>query len=74
MKVFFPGVCDHPLYQSTKIRNNGAYNIYELAMAQFEQLLNNKPFLLTFINTLENSKTFSIRDRFVFIIWVLIFI
>jgi plexin A len=68
MKVFFPGVFDHPLHQSTKIRNNGAYNIYELAMAQFEQLLNNKPFVLTFINTLENSRTFSIRDRFVFII------
>ncbi|CAG2109656.1 unnamed protein product, partial [Medioppia subpectinata] len=63
MKVFFPGLSDHPLYQCTRIRQNGAYNIYELAMAQFEQLLNNKAFLLSFINSLENSKTFSIRDR-----------
>ena len=76
MKVFFPGVNDHPLYQGApRIRNgiNGgmsvpvghADDIYEVAMAQFEQLIYNKSFIITFINTLESQKTFSIRDRFV---------
>ena len=73
MKVFFPGINDHPLYQGApRIRMNGiginggaAYDIYELAMGQFEQLLYNKSFIITFINTLESQKTFSIRDRFV---------
>ena len=74
MKVFFPGVHDHPLLQF-RARNGGggsgssgsstacAYNIYELAMAQFEQLIYNKQFLLCFLNTLESSQSFNIRDR-----------
>ncbi|XP_076331482.1 plexin-B-like isoform X1 [Tachypleus tridentatus] len=63
MKVFFPGVYDHPLLQDRKTKNNGLYSNYELAMSQFQQLLNTKGFLITFINTLEGQKTFSIRDR-----------
>lgn len=63
MKVFFPGVYDHPLLQDSKIQANGLYTNCELAMSQFEQLLNNKAFLLTFIKTLEYQKSFSIRDR-----------
>ncbi|OTF78978.1 hypothetical protein BLA29_010878, partial [Euroglyphus maynei] len=68
MKVFFPGVDDHPLFQPRSRTTNAtnitcAYNIYELAMAQFEQLIYNKSFLLCFINTLENSPSFNIRDR-----------
>lgn len=76
MKVFFPGVNDHPLFQRNNRRQSntggtmrgsstptGPYNIYELAMAQFEQLIYYKPFLLCFINTLEASQTFNIRDR-----------
>lgn len=39
------------------------YNSCEIAMNQFEQLLNNKVFLLTFIRTLEAQKSFSFRDR-----------
>ncbi|GFY46216.1 hypothetical protein TNIN_212321 [Trichonephila inaurata madagascariensis] len=63
MKVFFPGVYDHPLLQETKLRQNGMYSTCEVAMAQFEQLVNNKCFLLTFIKTLEAQKSFSFRDR-----------
>lgn len=71
MKVFFPGVHDHPLFQFRARNGNAggssgtacAYNIYELAMAQFEQLIYNKQFLLCFINTLESSQSFNIRDR-----------
>ncbi|GIY36928.1 hypothetical protein CDAR_618542 [Caerostris darwini] len=63
MKVFFPGVYDHPLLQETKLRQNGMYSTCEVAMAQFEQLINNKCFLLTFIKTLEVQKSFSFRDR-----------
>ncbi|KAF8794646.1 Plexin-B like protein [Argiope bruennichi] len=62
-KVFFPGVYDHPLLQETKLRQNGMYSTCEVAMAQFEQLINNKCFLLTFIKTLEVQKSFSFRDR-----------
>lgn len=69
MKVFFPGVNDHPLFQYKRPPQNGtiscAYNIYELAMAQFEQLIYHKPFLICFLNTLENSQSFNIRDRLV---------
>ncbi|XP_042903484.1 plexin-B isoform X2 [Parasteatoda tepidariorum] len=64
MKVFFPGVYDHPLLQDTgKVRQNGMYNACEMAMSQFEQLVNNKCFLLAFIRTLEVQKSFSFRDR-----------
>lgn len=63
MKVFFPGVTDHPVLQNIKMRTNGMYNSCEIAMNQFEQLLNNKVFLLTFIRTLEAQKSFSFRDR-----------
>ena len=61
MKVFFPGLHDHPLHQSSRSRS--AFSLYELAMAQFEQLLHNQRFLLTFIESLENSRSFTIRDR-----------
>lgn len=63
MKVFFPGVYDHPLMQDSKVRANGMYTTCEMAMGQFEQLLNIKSFLLTFIRTLEAQKSFSFRDR-----------
>lgn len=36
---------------------------YDAAMIQFEQLMNNKYFVLTFIDTLESQKTFNIRDK-----------
>ncbi|EEC14243.1 plexin B, putative [Ixodes scapularis] len=63
MKVFFPGVYDHPLLQDNKLKNNGIYSNYEVAMSQFQQLILNKSFLVTFINTLESQKSFTIRDR-----------
>ncbi|KAG0431453.1 hypothetical protein HPB47_021772, partial [Ixodes persulcatus] len=62
MKVFFPGVPNSPILQEVK-QINGPYNNYEVAMTNFEMLINNKRFLLTFIDTLENQNTFSIRDK-----------
>lgn len=42
---------------------NGPRNNYDAAMLQFEQLINTKCFILTFIETLEAQKTFNIRDK-----------
>ncbi|KAG8187056.1 hypothetical protein JTE90_019266 [Oedothorax gibbosus] len=62
MKVFFPGVVDNPVIEECK-QINGPQNMYEIAMAQFEQLLCHRNFLLVFIETLEDQKSFSIRDK-----------
>nr|CAD7400760.1 unnamed protein product [Timema poppensis] len=63
MKVFFPGVSDHPILNDPKMKINTPRTNYDTAMLQFEQLINNKCFLLTFIETLEAQKSFNIRDK-----------
>lgn len=63
MKVFFPGVSDHPILNIQKSLINGPRTNYDAAMLQFEQLINNKFFLLSFIDTLEAQKSFNIRDK-----------
>ncbi|XP_076344644.1 plexin-B-like isoform X2 [Tachypleus tridentatus] len=63
MKVFFPGIHDHPLLHDRKAKNNEVCSNYEFAMSQFQHLLNTKEFLVTFVNTLEGQKSFNIRDR-----------
>ncbi|XP_012258448.2 plexin-B isoform X2 [Athalia rosae] len=63
MKVFFPGVIDHPILNDPRPRNNIPRTNYDAAMLQFEQLVNNKCFILTFIDTLEAQKSFNIRDK-----------
>lgn len=64
MKVFFPGVSDHPILNSPKFREGSPQTNYDAAMVQFEQLIGNKDFLLMFIETLEAQRSsFSIRDR-----------
>ncbi|XP_016844903.1 plexin-B [Nasonia vitripennis] len=63
MKVFFPGVIDHPILNDPRSRNNLTRTNYDAAMLQFEQLINNKCFILTFIETLESQKDFNIRDK-----------
>ncbi|XP_059620883.1 plexin-B [Phlebotomus argentipes] len=63
MKVFFPGVSDHPILNAPKVRMNTPHTNYDAAMLQFEQLINNKYFLLMFIETLESQKSFNIRDK-----------
>lgn len=63
MKVFFPGVCDHPVLNGHRGRINILRTNYDAAMLQFEQLINNKYFLLTFIETLESQRSFNIRDK-----------
>ncbi|KAJ3583199.1 hypothetical protein NHX12_034201 [Muraenolepis orangiensis] len=52
MRVMFPGIEQHP----------SPANV-EKALRLFSQLLNNKMFLLTFIHTLEEQPSFSMRDR-----------
>lgn len=64
MKVFFPGVSDHPILNVPKLRIQTTRTNYDTAMIQFEQLINNKVFLLTFIETLEAQKSFNIRDKY----------
>ncbi|XP_055858104.1 plexin-B isoform X1 [Episyrphus balteatus] len=64
MKVFFPGVSDHPVLNSPKqLRMNTPHTNYDTAMLQFEQLISNKYFVLAFIETLEAQKSFNIRDK-----------
>ncbi|XP_047364074.1 plexin-B [Vespa velutina] len=63
MKVFFPGVIDHPILNDPRSRSNVSRTNYDAAMVQFEQLINNKYFVLTFIETLEAQKDFNIRDK-----------
>ncbi|KAF2885610.1 hypothetical protein ILUMI_20552 [Ignelater luminosus] len=63
MKVFFPGVSDHPILNAPKVRINGPRTNYDTAMLQFEQLINNKHFILVFIETLETQKSFNIRNK-----------
>ncbi|XP_075218769.1 plexin B isoform X1 [Lycorma delicatula] len=63
LKVFFPGVRDHPILSNPKVRINGPPTNYDAAMLQFEQLIDNKNFILIFIETLEAQKTFNIRDK-----------
>ena len=63
LQVFFPGVIDHPILNDPRTRNNITRTNYDAAMLQFEQLINNKYFVLTFIETLESQKDFNIRDK-----------
>ncbi|XP_063589572.1 plexin-B-like isoform X1 [Penaeus indicus] len=63
MKVFFPGVVDHPILADPKLRMNGCSPAMDSAMIQFEQLITNRYFFLAFIETLEAQKTFNIRDK-----------
>ncbi|KAH0546188.1 plexin-B [Cotesia glomerata] len=63
MKVFFPGVLDHPILSDPRSRSALSRSNYDTAMIQFEQLVNNKCFILTFIETLEAQKDFNIRDK-----------
>ncbi|XP_068104102.1 plexin-A3-like [Hyperolius riggenbachi] len=58
MRVLFPGIEDHPVLKELDMPPN-----LEKALRLFGQLLNNKTFLLTFIHTLENQRSFSMRDR-----------
>lgn len=44
---------------------NGPRTNYDTAMLQFEQLINNKHFVLIFIEILESQKSFNIRDKYV---------
>ncbi|KAF2368829.1 IPT domain [Trinorchestia longiramus] len=62
MKVFFPGVSDHPILNEPRNLSGGRSN-YDVAMLQLEQLIANKHFLVVLVDTLEAQKTFSIRDK-----------
>lgn len=64
MNVFFPGMSQHPLLQQRadqlqQLQTSGQ----EFSMEYFERLVLTKPFLVTFINTLERQPNFTIRDR-----------
>ncbi|RWS11985.1 plexin B-like protein [Dinothrombium tinctorium] len=78
MKIFFPGLSENPLsgtFKVSYVRDLNSYNAFfgkqlnghstygEHTMAQFQELLYTRSFLLTFVNTLENQNSFTIRDR-----------
>uniref|UniRef100_A0A670KIJ4 Plexin-A2 n=1 Tax=Podarcis muralis TaxID=64176 RepID=A0A670KIJ4_PODMU len=63
-RVLFPGVDEHPALQETSVSCNGETGTYtEKGLRLFGQLLHTRPFLLTFIHTLEGQRGFSMRDR-----------
>lgn len=65
MNVFFPGVSEHPvlLKQVPDWQQNSSNSMFGFSMVQFEQLLLNKVFLVTLVDTVERQPTFGIRDR-----------
>ncbi|KAF0313041.1 Plexin-B [Amphibalanus amphitrite] len=60
LNVLFPGAPDHPVGKDTL--PVGFTVGVKTAMAQFEQLLTNRNFLLMLLEALESQKTFSSRD------------
>ncbi|ESO91422.1 hypothetical protein LOTGIDRAFT_105554 [Lottia gigantea] len=66
-KVLFPGMTDHVVLHPPLVSSNFSRRILfrfsDQGLQMFQQLLNKKLFLLTFIRTLENQRGFSIRDK-----------
>ena len=62
-KVLFPSYNDHPILHSTPPSVTTTFGGTDQALGQFNQLLNSKQFLLIFIRTLEEQKSFMIRDK-----------
>jgi len=63
MNVFFPGVLDHPVLLKQLPEWQNSNSMFGFSMVQFEQLLMNKTFLITLIDTVERQPSFGIRDR-----------
>ncbi|XP_013416174.1 plexin-A4 isoform X2 [Lingula anatina] len=61
-KVLFPRQAYHQVLDRIDV-DPGSRPSVEQGMRQFEQLLNNKAFLLVFIRTLEAQKGFGIKDK-----------
>ena len=62
--LYFSGVSEHPvLLQQIPEWKNGQDSMFGFSMAQFEQLILNKTFLLTLVDTVEQQPGFGIRDR-----------
>lgn len=59
MNVFFPGVSEHPVL----LQHEWHDSMFGFSMSQFEQLILNKTFLLTLVDTVEQQPNFGIRDR-----------
>ncbi len=63
MNVFFPGVSEHPVLLQQIPEWQSHDSMFGFSMAQFEQLILNKTFLLTLVDTVEQQPNFGIRDR-----------
>lgn len=63
MKVLFPLCHSHPVLQDSRPCRNNRCTGYEHSVQEFEELLGNEAFLMAFISTLEEQRTFGIRDR-----------
>ncbi len=64
MNIFFPGVQDHPILikQDWSSNSGNGSTVFGFSMLQFEQLILNKMFLVTLIDTVERQPNFGIRD------------
>ena len=62
MKILFPSVTEHAFVISKKLRLQINHNNYDAVMLQLEQLINNKYFVLTFIETMERQKSFNMSS------------
>ncbi|XP_052280998.1 plexin-B-like isoform X2 [Dreissena polymorpha] len=63
-KVLFPGLSDHVILHPPVIeQKTGSVGFTEHGLQHFYHLLGHRHFLLTLIRTLEEQKTFGIRDK-----------
>ncbi|XP_069141265.1 plexin-B-like isoform X2 [Argopecten irradians] len=61
--VLFPGMLDHVILHPPMQKNGNIDRHPDIGIVHFNQLLQNKHFLLLLIRTLERQKSFSIRDK-----------
>ncbi|XP_021370944.1 plexin-A1-like isoform X3 [Mizuhopecten yessoensis] len=61
--VLFPGMLDHVILHPPMQKNGNIDRHPDIGIVHFNQLLQNKHFLLLLIRTLEKQKSFSIRDK-----------
>ncbi|XP_067832233.1 plexin-B1-like [Heptranchias perlo] len=61
-KIFFPGHKESPLHRDLELPESRRQTV-EQGLTQLSNLLNNKTFLTKFVQTLEEQRTFSPRDR-----------
>lgn len=62
IRTLFPDKLDHPVLSELTLPDEQALQI-KTALKEFDQLINNRTFLLRFIQTLEEQNTFMVQDK-----------